>query len=322
MPSIILRIRQKGYVRAAGYQTTQWAVTVPVSDPAGEPLLGTQPLSYAPFFVIRNNGLDDTFVRVAALTDLLQIPHAELRYFDVLGPGGSTIFAYNPALMGVGPFQGDILTIPEASLSGRLSYWLEDAPPYTSGNFTVDSTVFKASGSNPILLSNNRLQLPGYTFTPNDVNRWIVLSGFANPGYNVPVQVLSYVGNTATINLVTGAGTITGGSWAMPVIRIATSANPSQEPRYFPTRETNIGWELRRGSTLIGSAAYGGVTSRWQGEPASTLVRTVRFTSVEATPAASQAVMQVVRNGVMNLQAAAELNNTDLTPLITSTYGP
>ena len=309
-------------MRASGYQTTQWAVTVPVSDPAGDPLLGTQPLSYAPFFVERNDGRTDSFVRVATLTDLIRIPHAELQYFDVLGPGGDAIFVVNPSTSVLGPFAGDILRIPEASINGALAYWLESDAPYTNGDLVVDGLATRASGTGPILLANNRLQLPGYTFTPNDVNRWIVLGGFSNSLYNVAVQVISYVGSTAVINLTTASGTFTGGTWTMPVIRIVTNTDPALEPRYFPTREPNIGWELRRGAALIGSADYGGVPSRWVTDPVLPLTRSTRFTSLETTPTASKAAMQVVQNGVMNLQAAAELNNTDLTPLITSTYGP
>lgn len=309
-------------MRASGYQATQWAVTVPVSDPAGDPLLGTQPLSYAPFFVERNDGRTDSFVRVATLTDLIRIPHAELQYFDVLGPGGDAIFAVNPSTLVLGPFPGDVLRIPEASSDGALSYWLESDAPYTNGDFVVDGLATRASGTGPILLANNRLQLPGYTFTPKDVNRWIVLSGFSNPLYNVAVQVISYLGNTAVINLTTEAGTVTGGAWIMPVIRIVTNGNITLEPRYFPTCETNIGWELRRGAALIGSADYGGVTSRWVTDPTSSLTRSTRFTSLEATPSAAKAALQVVQNGVMNLQAAAALNNTEIVSLITSTYGP
>ena len=301
---------------------TQWAVTAPVSDPAGDPLLGTQPLSYAPFFVERNDGRDDSFVRVATLTDLLKIPHAELQYFDVLGPGGSAIFVVNPSTLTLGPFAGDILRIPQASISGSLSYWIEESAPYNTGDFLVAGVATRASGTGPVLLAGNQLQLPGYTFTPNDVNRWIVLGGFSNPLHNVPVQVISYLGNTAVISLTTPAGTVTGGTWTMPVIRIITSSAPSLEPRYFPTRETNIGWELYRGSTVVGSATYGGVTTRWVTDPTSALTRSTRFTSLEATPNAAKGIAQVVQNGVMNLQAAAALNNTDLTPLITSTYGP
>lgn len=295
---------------------------MPVADPAGSPLLGTQPLSYAPWFVVRNDGLSDSFVRVATLVDLVQIPQAELQYFDVLGPGGDAIFVVDPSTLTLGPLPGDVLTIPQASANGALSYWLEDSAPYTTNNFVVAGLVNRASGTGPTILSNNRLQLPGYTFTPNDVNRWVVLSGFTNPAYNVAVRVISYTGNTAVINLVTGPGTEVGSAWVMPVIRIVTNAVITVEPRYFPTRETNIGWELRRGPTLIGSAAYGGVTTRWTTDPTSPLTRSVRFTSVEATPAASNALMQVVQNGVLNLQSAATLNNTNLTPLITSTYGP
>ena len=241
----------------------------------------------------------------------MAIPQAELRYFDILGPGG------DQALLGAQG--GDTITFPETA--GRLSYWLENTPPYNNNQFTISQLVTKAAGATPQILSGNRLQLPGYNFTENDVNRWIRLSGFSNPSYNTLVQVISCVGNTATINLTTTTNQI-GGSWEMRLFEIVTSAGVALEPRYFPTRETNLQWTITRGAVAIASGAYGGVTSRWIGEPQSSLTRSIRYTSLESSSTAAEAFMVAVRSGVYSLQQEAARNNTDFTPLITSTYGP
>lgn len=310
MPSIIIRIRQKGYIRSAGYQAVNWAVTVPVSDPPGDPLLGTQPLSYAPLFVVRNSGGADSLARVATLRDLVAIPQAELKYFDILGPGGDQVLSTAQA--------GDVLTFPETS--GRLSYWLEDTAPYNSNQFTVAQLVNKAAGSGPQILSSSRLQLPGYSFTDNDVNRWVRLSGFSSPAYNALVQIQSISGNIATINIPTPTSA-TGGAWQMPLLEIVTNAGAGLEPRFFPTRETNLQWTLTRGAVLVGSGAYGGTTTRWAGPP-SPLARSIRYTELAPSSEAANAFFVSVRSGVAVLQTTATKNDTDFTPLLTSTYGP
>ena len=139
MPSIVIRIRQKGYARTAGYQAVNWAVTIPVADPPLTPPIATAPLSFAPLFVIRDEEGFESLERVATLQDLAVIPQAELRYFDVRGPGGDTCFA--PAVPGgpLGPFAGDTLTFPDTS--GALSYWLEDSAPYNSNVFVVKQSA-------------------------------------------------------------------------------------------------------------------------------------------------------------------------------------
>lgn len=287
-----------------------WAVTVPVSDPPGSPLLGTQPLSYAPIFVVRNSGGPDALARIATLKDLVAIPQAELKYFDILGPGGNQVLGTAQA--------GDVLTFPETS--GRLSYWLEDTAPYNSNQFTVAQRLNKASGTGPQILSNSRLQLPGYTFTDGDLNRWVRLAGLLTPAYNTFVQILAISGNTATINIPTPVNE-TAGSWEMPLLEIVTNAGAGLEPRFFPTRETNLQWSLTRGAVLIGSGAYGGVTTRWAGAP-SPLARSIRYTDLAPSSDAAEAFFISVRNGVAVLQSTATKNDTDFTPLLTSTYGP
>lgn len=273
-------------------------------------MLGTQPLSYAPIFVVRNSGGADSLARIATLKDLVAIPQAELKYFDILGPGG------NQVLSAAQP--GDVLSFPETS--GRLSYWLEDAPPYNTNQFVVTNIVYKASGSAPQILSNSRLILPGYTLTANDVNRWVRLYGFSNSAYNTLVQILAIAGNVATINIATPVGE-TGGGWQLPLLEIDTYGGVGLEPRFFPTRETNLQWALTRGATLVGSGAYGGVTTRWLGPP-SPLARSLRYTDLAPSSDAANAFMVAVRSGVAVLQTTAARNDTDFTPLLTSTYGP
>jgi hypothetical protein len=219
---------------------------------------------------------------------------------------------------------GDVLTFP--GTADRVSYWLQEGlPPYDTDQFVVLRQVFKATGTHPQLLSGNRIQLNDYSFTPNDVNRWIVIvenpaSPFSNSSYRGPAQILSIAGNTATINKTITTNEL-GGAWQMPIIEI-DPGSASLEPKFFPTAELNLAWVLSRGASVISSASYGGVTSRWRGEPESMLIRSVRYTGLEATNAAATNIISVIQNGVMNLQAAAAVNNTELTPLVTSTYGP
>lgn len=280
------------------------------------PPIATAPLSFAPLFVVRNEEGFESLDRIATLQDLATLPQAELKYFDVRGPGGDAAFA--PAIPGgpLGPFAGDTLTFPETT--GRLSYWLEDSAPYNTNIFTVKQSAVRAQGTLPQILTGGRLQLPNYTFTPNDVNRWVNLSGFTTSSYNGLCQILGYVGNTATINKTTPI-IETGGAWSFPYIEIETQVSPSLEPRFFPTKENNLRWELRRGAALVASASFGGVTMRASTQ---TLCRSLRYTAVSSSNQAALDFMSFVRNGVANLQRAATLNDTDFTVLITSTYGP
>lgn len=319
MPSIVLRIRQKGYVRVAGYQTVNWAVTKPVADPPSSPLIGTAPLSFAPLFLIRNEGNFESLERVASVQDLAAYPQAELQYFDVRGPGGDALFAPLIPNGPLGPFAGDTLVFPDTS--GRLSYWIEDSPPYNTNSFLVKQSVIRAQGGPAQILTGNRVQLPGYVFTPDDVNRWVVLSGFATPSYNGIVQILSYNGNTANISKTTTTNELAGptGGYVFPVVQIDPGNNPALEPRFFPTRERNLRWECYRGVSLIASATFGGTTIRTSEQA---LVRSVRYTELASSNQAALDLMAVIRNGVYNLQTQAALNDTDFTALLTSTYGP
>ena len=255
----------------------------------------------------------DSFDRVATLADLVDpaLPQSELSYFDVRSVGGYALYLNEPRL-------GDVLTFPSATLTGSLSHWLEDAAPYLTNSFTVLTTENRASGTLPQILTGNRLQLPGYTFTDDDRGRWVVLTGFSNPAYNRPVQILTYVGDTATIDTPTAANAL-GATWAFPRVKIQPNVGSLLEPRYFPTRETNLSWQLYRGPTLVASNATGGMTLRAVEQD---FIRATRFTYLAPTLEAGLAHMAYVRTWVSDLQRAGALANTAFTGLITSTYGP
>lgn len=314
MPSIILRIRQQGYARSAGYQAVNWSVTVP----DGTPLLGTQPLSFAPLFVVRNDGGLDSLARVATLQDLAALPIAELRYFDVLGPGGDAIFARDTITGAYAVRAGDVLTFPDTT--GRLSYWLEDVAPYDSNVFRVRGVARRAGGFLPQLLVGGKLQLPGYALTDADIGRWVAIEGFATSGYAGTFQILSRVGNTAQINLNTTTNEI-GTTWDLPVIEIQTLVGSGLEPRYFPTRELNLAWSIA-GAVVTASADRGGVTSRWAGAPPGPLCRSVRYTSLEPHAESAAGLMALVRAGAEALQASATPDVSGFSTSVTSTYGP
>lgn len=317
MPSIVIRIRQKGYVRSTGYQATNWAVTVPVSDPIATPPIATAPISFAPLYLIRQTNEVDALLRVATLQDFVEYPRSELKLFDIRGPGGDQAFA--PLFPGgpPGPGPNYLLKFPETA--GRLSYWLDDYPPYNTNTFVVKQRLYRAQGTTPQALPGNRIQLPGYTFTERDVGRWVYLLGFASP-YNGLSQIQSYVGNTAVVDR-TITTTEAGTAWAFPIIEIESALSPGLEPRYFPTREKNLSWELTDtlGALVASSTTGGGVTMR---DSEATIVRSLRYTQLCSSSTAASNLMSVIRNGAANLQRGASLADTDLTALITSTYGP
>lgn len=299
---VTIRIRQQGYIRSAGYQATQWAVTVPVSDPPSDPPIATDPLSYAPLFVVRNVGGFDSLERVATLQDFAALPVSELKYFDVRGAGGDAFF--------LGLLLGDTLRITTS-----LPYWLQDQAPYTDQDFIVAQISNRVQGTSASCFVGSQLQLPGYTFTNDDVGRWVLLSGFTDGANNGYAQILGYTGLTARVNKTFTNDT--GGAWAFPWIRVQDSF-PGLEPRYFPTRERGLAWELRRGGAPV-TAGNGGATMR---EIEAALVRSVRNTTVAPTLDASLNLFDVVRHELADLQRAATRNNTAFTVLITTTVGP
>jgi hypothetical protein len=299
---VTIRIRQQGYVRITGYQATQWAVTVPVSDPPSDPPIATDPLSYAQLFVVRNVGGFDSFERIATLSDFATLPVSELKYFDVRGAGGDSFF--------LGALPGDTLRITTS-----LPHWLQNQAPYTDQDFIIAQIANRVQGTAASCFTGSQLQLPGYTFTNDDIGRWVLLSGFANPANNGYAQILGYTGSTARVNKTFTNDT--GGTWAFPWVRVQESF-AGLEPRYFPTRERGLSWELRRGGALI-AAGGGGATMR---EIEAPLVRSVRNTTISPTLDAALDLFNVVRHEIANLQRAATRNNTAFTVLITTTVGP
>lgn len=299
---VTIRIRQQGYTRASGYQATQWAVTVPVSDPPSAPPIGTDPLSYAPLFVVRNVGGFDSLERVATLQDLAALPQSELQYFDVRGDNGASFFS--------SVLPGDTLQV-----STPVAHWIQAQAPYTNQDFIVAEIPTRVQGTSASCFTGSQLQLPGYAFTNDDIGRWVLLSGFADSSNNGYAQVLSYAGSTARVNKVFTNGT--GGAWAFPWVRVQSSF-PGLEPRYFPTRERGLAWKLLRGGGVLATGT-GGVTMR---EGNNSLVRSVRNTTLAPTQDAALDLFDVVRHEVADLQRAASRNNTAFTVLITTTVGP
>lgn len=290
-----------------GYQCTQWMVTVPVADPMFSPLIGTTPLTFAPLFVMRVVNGREVFERVASLQDLATLPAAPLIYFEARGPDAEALYANAQV--------GDELVFPQTS--GTLSYWLETDAPYTTGSFTVKRQWTRASGSAPRILTGNQLQLDEYTFTQDDVNRWVRLSGFATSSYNGLVQILSVLGNTATISKTTTSNE-DGAGWSFPVVEVDSNAGSSLEPRYFPTRERELAWQLQRSGVALASSLAGGATLR---SSEAELVRSTRMTTLQPSLTSATNLFAVVRNAVDNLQRAAEASDEEFTALLTSTYG-
>lgn len=293
-------------MRTTGFQATQWAVQTPVAVPPGSPALATDPLSYAPLFVLDTSGPIDVLRRVATLRDYETLPQVELRYFDVKTPNAQAWFD-NVA-------EGDTLRITNGP-----PHWVQAQAPYTDHDFIVEGVYIRATGSAPQVVLGRQIVLPGYAFTPDDVGRWVRLAGFTTTGYNGLVQIVSYLGNVATVNR-TFATSETGGSWQFPYVSV--HPNPlgaGHEPRYFPTRATNLPWALYRAGSPLASGTGGGVTMR---ERRDTLVRSVRFTYLAPTLDAATNSFDYVAAELTRLQADAVRNNTAFTSLITRTEGP
>lgn len=306
MSAVILRVQQQGYVRSTGYQATQWAVTVPVSVPTGSTAVATDPLSYAPLFVVDTSGETEVLRRVATLRDFAELPQLELTYFDVRTPNAQAWFDNVQA--------GDTLRI----MNGP-AHWIQAQAPYTDHDFTVQGVFIRATGSAPQALTGRQLLLPGYTFTPDDVGRWVRLSGFTTSGYNGLTQIVSYLGNVAIVTK-SFASPEVGGAWQFEYVTVRPNPlGPGYEPRYFPTRATNLPWSLYRGASLLASGAGGGASMRERKDP---LVRSVRFTHLAATLDEATALFEYVAAELDRLQANATRNNTAFTTLLTLTEGP
>jgi hypothetical protein len=306
MSAVTLRVQQQGYVRSTGFQATQWAVTVPVAVPTGSTPVATDPLGYAPLFVVDTSGETEVLRRVATLRDYAALTQFELQYFDVRSPNAQLWFESVQV--------GDTLRIPNGP-----PHWLQAQAPYTNHDFVIQGVYTRASGASPQVATGRLLTLPGYGFTPDDVGRWVRLTGFTTTAYNGLTQIVSYLGNVATVTK-TFSGPETGGTWQFEYVSVRSNPlGPGYEPRYFPTRAKDLPWALYRASTLLASGTGGGVTMRERKDP---LVRSVRFTHLAATLDDGANLFEYVAAELDRLQAEAARNDTAFTTLLTRTEGP
>ena len=302
----VLRIQQQGIVRATGYQATQWAVTIPVADPEGSTPRATDPLSLAPLFVVDPTGPREVLRRVATLRDFEALPRSELEYFDVktLGAAGRAWFD-NLQL-------GDTLRF-----IGQPPHWVQLQAPYTDWDFVIDDVHYRVSGDTPSVTVGKNLILAGYTFTHEDVGRWVELRGFSSTGYNGLAQIVSIRGNVAVVDK-SFTTNESGSTWGFPWFHVAPG-DGSAEPRYFPTRADDLAWALRRDGSTICSAVNGGATRR---SVASGLVRSVRFTELAPSLDAAADLFAAIRVGVARLHAETQRSSDEFAALTTVTEGP
>lgn len=303
MADIILRIRQQGIIRPRGYQVTQWAVTVPISEPPLTPPLATSPLSYSDLFLTRKTDVLESLERVTTLQDFEAYPVKHLEFMEIKG--------FNGDYFNLNVVPNDVLRINDKD------YWIQPGQaPYTNNDFIVLNKLNRAQGLGPKCYTNGNIELPNYIFTNDDIGRWVNLSGFSTALNNGLVKIQQVYGVTALVNKIFTANE-TGSSWNFPYVQIQ-SLFPGLEPRFFPTSEINLKWELYRSSTLLYSGE-GGATSRNQN---TALTRTKRFTAIMPTLEAATALMDVTANQVSKLQRDASLNGTNFTTIITRTFGP
>lgn len=274
-----------------------------MSDPLSDPPIATDPSSFAPLYVMRNAGGYEVFERIATLVDLEALPVAELSYFEPRGAGG-----------------GDLLSLALAGDTLRIvsppAHWIQTQAPYDSNDFIVSQVGVRVQGSGAKSFIGGLIQLPGYTFTQEDVGRWVTLSDFTASGNNGKFQILSQVGSSARVSG-TFIANDTGGSYAFQWLEVEDSF-PGLEPRYFPTKATGLAWHLRRGGGFV-TLGESGVTAR---DTTSTLARSIRCTVLAPSNDAAEKLFLVSRQQVAALQRAAAVNNTEFTVLITYTAGP
>ncbi len=304
MSDVVIILKQQGIIRAAGYQVTQWFVTAPLTF--GAPV--TSPPTFAPLFLVRNVLGRESFERVCSLTDIEAYPEDECIYFEARSSEGGAMLA--------GAAVGMTLSIT----GNGLLYWEQTDAPYNNRLFTVNAIETQSTGTLPVILTGNRLQLPGHTFTDSDIGRWVYLNGFTTTSYNGYTQILSFDGGTAIINKPTSSPEIAG-TWAFKRIQIKADLGVSAyEPRYFPTVTSNAPWTLLDGATVIASGTNGGVTSRFDAE--ATLVRTARFTQLFPTQDGALAFMSAIRTIVADVQRSASISGGSFTAIIETVFGP
>ena len=289
---------QEGFVRSGGYQLTQWTAAHP--PPATTDLLEN-------LFVIRKSSLGESLVGVATLADFVAYPSNELKYFECKGPSGYLMFSALP---------GDVLRITPA-----VPYWVQTSAPYANCNFTV-SSIGSFSGTAPALKVGNYLQLTDHLFTDDDLGRWLILAGFSGtPAYNAPVEIVTIVsGHTALVRFADDrivTTNETGTAWTRKRLVITTAVDAAQEPRYFPTVERSLPWELERDGSFLSSGSSGN-TSRF--DPSLAIYRDRRFTSMLPSLDAALALAATTKAAVALLQATADTNNTSFLGVTQTDY--
>lgn len=282
-----IRLTQEGFVRAQGFQLTQWTSAYPAEVTTD---------SLENLFVITKSSLGESLVRVATLTDFVSYNLNELKYFECRGVNGNFMH---------GALAGDILRVTPS-----VSYWLQAAAPYADCDFVV-SGFETVSGSSPQIMIGNYLQLSNYTFTDADVGRWFVLAGFATTAYNATAQVTAVVSpHTAVIAFYDGTSVTTnetGTSWVKRRIVIQTNVSSTLEPRYFPTVERGIGWALERGGSTYMDGPTGESSRR---DPRLVTFRDRRVTSLLPSLDAAMNLVTTTKAAVAHLQAESDTNNT------------
>lgn len=302
---VTLRIQQQGIVRSNGYQATQWAVTVPIADPEGSTPRATDPSSLAALFVVDGSGPRELLRRVASLRDFEALPRAELRYLDVKTQGSAGRAFFDNVNL------GDTLRF-----IGQPLHWIQPQSPYTDWDFVIDDVSYRVSGGVPSVTVGKNLILTGYTFTPEDVGRWVELRGFASSSYNGLAQIVSIRGNVAVVDKSFNTNE-SGSTWRFPWFRVS-DASGGAEPRYFPTRADDLAWALVREGSTICAAGNGAATRRATGG----LVRSVRFTELAPSLDAGADLFAATRAGLARLHAEATRSDAEFATLATVTEGP
>lgn len=265
-------------------------------------MIATDPLSYAPLYVVRDAGGYDILERVATLVDFEAIPVAELSYFEPRDTGGGDLLS--------NVLVGDTLRITTPP-----PHWLQTQAPYTDNDFIVSQVAKRVEGTGAKCFVGGQLQLPGYTFSQRDIGRWVSLSGFTNSGNNGKFRITGYLGATARV--ATSFVNETGGDYAFEWLKVKDDF-VGLEPRYFPTRTDRLAWELRRAGTPL-FAGENGASSRANTQA---LSRSVRYTALAPSLDAAEKLFLVSRQRIADLQRQAAVNNTEFTVLITYTVGP
>lgn len=292
-----IRLKQELRFLSEGIQLTQWIATKPPGV--------TDPTSVEAAFVVRQVAGIESFEAAARMSDFGSLQANVSRWFEGRREGGDAL---------VGAIPGDILRFTPTP-----AFWIQQDPPYDTGNFTVDQVEARAAGAAPKVFVGGYIQLPGYSFTNDDLGRWVTLAGFATAGYNRSVRILSINGETAGVDLTISTNE-TGTSWTFFNVRIVSDVGPALEARVFPSLVINQPWEIVRGVIVIASGP-GGYNRRQN--PALARYRVTRFVTLEPTIEAAQARVEVTQRGIGLLQHDQEVAAPLLTPgIITTDFPP